>query len=156
MACYCESSATHTKIVLETLLNCISSLLPIRLEALTRPPPPLFFLFFFFFLGLHVWHLEVPRLGAELGLQLPAYTTGTAMPDLSSVCDLHHSSRHHHIPNPLIKPASSWVLVRFVTAEPQWKNLTSIFYGRFIPGRNGNLVSVVILNWMASDNRIPV
>ena len=31
--------------------------------------------FFFFFLGLHPWHVEVPRLGVELELELPAYTT---------------------------------------------------------------------------------
>ena len=36
---------------------------------------------FFFFLGLHPWHVEVPMLGDELEMQLPAYTTAT--PDLS-------------------------------------------------------------------------
>ena len=29
---------------------------------------------FFVFLGLHPWHMEVPRLGVEMELQLPAYT----------------------------------------------------------------------------------
>ena len=61
----------------------------------------IFFLFFFSFLGPHVWHTEVPRLGVKLELQLPAYTTATAMWDLNLVCDLHHSSRQHWIPNPL-------------------------------------------------------
>ena len=37
--------------------------------------------FLSFFLGLHLWHMEVPRLGVESELQLPAYTTATAMPD---------------------------------------------------------------------------
>ena len=37
-------------------------------------------------------HMEVPRLGVESELQLPAYATATAMPDLSYICDLHHSS----------------------------------------------------------------
>ena len=47
--------------------------------------------------------MEVPRLGVESGLQLPAYTTATAtaMPDLSHVWDLHRSSRQHRILNPL-------------------------------------------------------
>ena len=36
--------------------------------------------------------MEVPRLGVELELQLPAYTTATAMQGLSRVCNLHHSS----------------------------------------------------------------
>ena len=44
--------------------------------------PFLFFLsFFFFFLtfsGLHLRHMEVPRLGIESELQLPAYSTATA------------------------------------------------------------------------------
>ena len=34
---------------------------------------PLSFLFFVFaFLGLHLWHMEVPRLVVQLELQLPA------------------------------------------------------------------------------------
>ena len=50
-------------------------------------------LFFFFFLPL-LWslqHMEVPGLRVELEPQLPAYTTATAMPDLSCMCNLHHS-----------------------------------------------------------------
>ena len=31
----------------------------------------------FVFLGLHPWHMEVPRLGVKSELQLPAYTTAT-------------------------------------------------------------------------------
>ena len=37
--------------------------------------------------------MEVPRLGVELELRLPAYTAATASQDLSRVYDLHHSSR---------------------------------------------------------------
>ena len=47
--------------------------------------------------------MEVPRLGAELELQLPAYTTATAMPDPSLTCDLSHSFQQHQILNPLSK-----------------------------------------------------
>ena len=39
----------------------------------------------FFFLGPHLQHKEVPRLGVESELQLPAYTTATATPDLSHI-----------------------------------------------------------------------
>ena len=46
----------------------------------------------FCFLGPHMRHMEVPRLGVESELQLPAYTTATAKWDLSSMCNLHHSS----------------------------------------------------------------
>ena len=31
----------------------------------------------------HLWDMEVPRLEVHLELQLPAYTTATAKPDLS-------------------------------------------------------------------------
>ena len=47
--------------------------------------------------------MEVPRLGVESELQLPAYTGATAFRDLSRVCDLHHSSRRCWILNPLSK-----------------------------------------------------
>jgi len=47
--------------------------------------------------------MEVPRLGVESELQLPAYTTATAMGELSRICDLHHSSQQHRILNPLSK-----------------------------------------------------
>ena len=55
--------------------------------------------FFFVFLGLHLQHMEVPRLGVELELQLLAYITAT--PDLSRICDPHHSSRQCWILNPV-------------------------------------------------------
>ena len=71
--------------------------------------PGVFFVCFCFcfvlfcFSGLHPWHMEVSRLGVELELQLPAYTTATAMQDPSHICKLHHSSWHHWILNPLSK-----------------------------------------------------
>ena len=45
--------------------------------------------------------MEVPRLGVELELQLPAYATATAMEELSHVWDLHCSSWQRWILNPL-------------------------------------------------------
>ena len=33
--------------------------------------------------------MEVPRVGVESELQLPAYTTAATTQDLSCVCDLH-------------------------------------------------------------------
>ena len=41
----------------------------------------LFVCLFCFFLEPHLWHMEVPKLGVQLELQPPAYTTATAMPD---------------------------------------------------------------------------
>ena len=56
--------------------------------------------FFFFFKGLHLRHMEVPRLGVELEPQLPAYTTTIATWDPSCGCNLHRSSRQCQIFNP--------------------------------------------------------
>ena len=56
----------------------------------------LFFGFVFCFLGLHPQHMEVPRLGVQSELQLPASATATAMPDPSHICNLHHSLWPHH------------------------------------------------------------
>ena len=53
---------------------------------------------FFFFLGPHLRHIEVPRLGVELEVQLQAYTTATAIPDPSHICNLHRSLQQHRIP----------------------------------------------------------
>ena len=45
--------------------------------------------------------MEVPGLGDESELQLPAYATATAMPDPSCTFDLHCSLWQHWILNPL-------------------------------------------------------
>ena len=71
--------------------------------------------FFFFPLG----RMEVSRLGVELELQLLAYTTATQ--DLSHIQDLYLSSWPTHWVRPGIEPGSSWILVRFVSAAPQWE-----------------------------------
>ena len=55
------------------------------------------------FLGQHLQHMEVRRLRAESELQLLIYTTATATPDPSHVCNLHHSSWQCQILNPLSK-----------------------------------------------------
>ena len=69
-----------------------------------------FLLFFFLLFRASLQHLEVPRLGVEWKLQLLTCATAIVSPDLN----LHHSSRQHWILNP-IEPASSWMLVKFVT-----------------------------------------
>ena len=52
---------------------------------------------------LYLQHMEVPRLGVESELQLLAYATATAIQDPRHVCNLHHSSWQHQIPDPLSK-----------------------------------------------------
>ena len=80
-------------------------------------------LLFFCFLGSQVWHMEVPRLGA----------IATATPDPNFVWDLcllmTKQDPLTHWAGPGIKPASSWMLVRFVTAEPRYE-LWCVFSNR--------------------------
>ena len=84
----------------------------------------LFFFLSFFFLGLHLQHMEVPRLGVELELQLPAYATATW--DLSCVCDPHHSLQQCWILNPVSEARDQTCALmddRFVSAELLRKSL---------------------------------
>ena len=68
------------------------------------------FVFYFCFLGLHVWHAEVPRLETE--------SSCSCQP-----APQHHSHRNTgsltHRARPGIQPASSWILVRFITPGPR-------------------------------------
>ena len=59
------------------------------------------FIFIFCFLGLHLQHMKVPRVGVQSEIQQPAYTTATAMQDLSCLCYQHHNSWQCQILNPL-------------------------------------------------------
>ena len=59
--------------------------------------------FFWCFLGLHLRHMEIPRLGVQSELQLLAYATATAKWDLSLVHHIHHSSQQCQILNSLIE-----------------------------------------------------
>ena len=83
-------------------------------------------------LELQVRHMEVPRLGVQSELQLPAYATATTRPDLSHVCDLHHSCGNArsltHWVGPGFEPESSWIRVEFISAEPQWGFLDVEFF----------------------------
>ena len=81
-----------------------------------------------YFLGPHLHHMEGPRLGVKLDLQLLAYTTATAPLDPRRISDLCHSHSNArslaHWVRLGIEPTSSWILVWFVTTEPQWELLS--------------------------------
>ena len=85
--------------------------------------------FFFFFLRPHLWDMEVPRLEFKSKLQLSAYTTVTAMPDLSCINELCHSLWQHQNLNPLSKARNwtrilmdtSWVLKLLSYNRNSWK-----------------------------------
>ena len=83
-----------------------------------------------------VWrHMEVPRLGVELELELPAYITATAMWDPSHVCDVHHILWQRRILNSLSKARDGtcvlWILVGFINhwAMMGIPEVKCIFYG---------------------------
>ena len=86
--------------------------------------------------------MKVPRLGVESELRLLAYSTATAMPDPSGVCDLHHRSWQHQILNPLSEARDGTLVlmdtVRFVTTESQRElqglDFKCILKPRSVPG----------------------
>ena len=70
------------------------------------------------FLGLQIQHMEVPRLGVELELQLPAYTMATATPDLSRICNLHLSSQQCRVLDPLSEARDqTCILIEWVVLD---------------------------------------
>ena len=87
--CKIKWTRRHFKFYLNFVQNLISTL---NLHAKIA---------FFFFLGPYPQHMEVPKLGVKSELQLPAYTTAIAMPDLSCICALRCSSQQCQILNSL-------------------------------------------------------
>ena len=80
--------------------------------------------------GAHPRHMEVPRLRVESEPQLTGLHHSCSNPGSEGVCNLYHSSQQCQILNPLIKARDqtyywSWILVGFVTTEPQWELLKS-------------------------------
>ena len=68
------------------------------------------FLFFFYLLGPCMQPIEVPRLGVQLELHLLAYATAHS-----------NAGSLTHWVGPGIESMSSWILVEFITSEPQWE-----------------------------------
>ena len=91
----------------------------------------------------------------KLELQPPAHATVTR--DLSRVCDLHHSSRQRLILNSLSEARdptrSSWILVGFVSAAPQWELLTTA--GSLTPPYHKGTPSSVIFKITPSHLPLP-
>ena len=69
--------------------------------------------------------MEVPRLGVDLELQLPANTTATAMQiwarSAAYTTAQSKAGPLTHGAGLGIEPASSWILVRFISTEPRWE-----------------------------------
>ena len=82
-----------------------------------------FLSFIFWFLGLHPRHVEVPRLGVKLELQLWARTTATAMHESSCICNPHHSSQQCQIPDPLSE-GRDWTRILMDTSWIHFRSAT--------------------------------
>ena len=66
---------------------------------------------------MRLWHMQVPRLGVELELQLPAYRTATSntrSEPADTAAQGNVGSLTHWV-RPGIEPESSWILVWFLT-----------------------------------------
>ena len=83
------------------------------------------FFFLVFFRAMPVAYGR-SQAGVKLELQLPAYATTTAMPDLNCICDLDHRSQQHWILNPLSE------------ARDQTRNLVVPSQDSFLLRHDGN------------------
>ena len=93
------------------------------------------FHFFFFVLGPQLQHMEVPSLGVESELKLLAIATATATTYIiATATSATYTTAHINARSltywarPGIKPASSWMPVRFVSTEPRWEVLIYICF----------------------------
>ena len=117
--------------------------------------------FCFCFLGLHLQHMEVPKLGVQSELQLLAYTTATETWDPSQVCNLHHSSRQRQILNPLsevrdgthILMDSSWVHYHWAMMGIPWIHVehlsfkfsdSHVFFPSTVPFCHSSLLELML------------
>ena len=81
------------------------------------------FFFFLVFLGLHLCHMEVPGLGFSQSCSC----WSTSQPRQILVPSATYTTAHGntgfltHWARPGIEPESSWILVRFITAQPLWE-----------------------------------
>ena len=113
------------------------------------------FFFIFTFSLPHLGHRDVPRLGAESELHLPAYTTATAMPDLSRICDLSFLQRW--ILHPLSKARER---TRILMDTSQALNLLSrtgnadpMVLTYLFPSLSGSSSPNYILRWQLEGSR---
>ena len=73
------------------------------------------YIYIYCFLGLRLWHMEVPRLGIKLELQLLAHGNAGSLT---------------HWERPGIESASLWIPVGFITTEPWWEFWETYLFNR--------------------------
>ena len=87
------------------------------------------YFFSFSFSGLHPWHMEIPRPGVESELQWSCWSTPQPQQHRIWTTSATYTTAYGnvgtltHWGKPRIEPASSRILVKFITAEPQWELL---------------------------------
>ena len=85
-----------------------------------------------------LWHMEVPGPGAELELQLLAYTTSMATPNLNHICNLGCSLQQCQILKPLSKAGDQTCIPTGpYPTEPQWELQSSCLDGTLPPSSWG-------------------
>uniref|UniRef100_A0A8D1LJK6 Interleukin-3 receptor subunit alpha n=1 Tax=Sus scrofa TaxID=9823 RepID=A0A8D1LJK6_PIG len=92
-------------------------------------------------MGPHPQPMDVPRLGVESGLQLPAHPTATATRHLSVLCNLHRSSGQHQICTPRMEARDrglEWEYPKILTAP----NITNSWCNQ----------SYAIMRWSVQSN----
>ena len=67
--------------------------------------------------------MQVSRIGVDLELQLPAYATATATPDLSHICNLYHSLQQCWIVNLLNEARDQTHILTLVGFLTQWATM---------------------------------
>ena len=72
---------------------------------------------YFCFSGTHLWHMEDPRLEATDSL-CHSHSNAGSETHLQPTPQLTAITRWRR---PGVEPTSSWILVRFITSEPQWE-----------------------------------
>ena len=87
--------------------------------------------FFFFFLRLYPQHMEIPRLGSNWSWSCrptpqPQQCRIWVAPVTYTMAQGNAGSLTHWA-RPRIKPATSWLLVRFVSTEP-WRELLGFYF----------------------------
>ena len=109
-----SATALNAKIIYGEVVTVVYFLLTSQFTSKGRLPLPTWqlrafelfvclFVYLLACLGPHMQQMEVPGLGVESELELPACTTATAMWDPSRICDLHCSLWQHWILNPLTR-----------------------------------------------------
>ena len=90
--------------------------------------------------------MKIPRLGIESELQLPAYTTATAMPDPSHICDLSSAGVYLLVSSIQLTSSTWWGLQHL---QNSFKDMAQNF---FFYGYNTILLTLFLLNSLTMLN----